>query len=80
MGLCVVMCGSMQSSAEAMCIYLPCMSMYIRFVLQLCIIMGMHLACLKYHERLCISKVTFCRVYPHRHKYILNGDAGVAAG
>ena len=43
----------MQSSAEAMCVYLPCMSMYIRFVLQLCIIVAMHLACLKYHERLC---------------------------
>ena len=33
-----------------------------------------------YHERLCICKVIFCRVCPHRHKYILNGDVGGAAG
>ena len=46
----------------------------------MCEVVFMLLACLKCHERLCISKVIFCRVYPHRHKYILNGDAGVAAG
>ena len=73
MGLCVVMCASMQSSAEAMYnVRIFTMHEHVHHnMCEVCITAVMHLACLMYHERLCVNlNFIFCSLYPHRHKYM----------